>query len=74
MPMDKLRLCRIFRFLTEFFHSGNATPLFGLLHTVSDKDMKTTFLIQRKEPENCLILSLLFRLQPRGTGMEKTAL
>ncbi len=71
MPVDELRLCRIFRFLAEFFHSGNATPLFGLLHTVSNKNMKPSFLIQRKEPENRLKPALPYPVQGPGGGTEE---
>ena len=71
MPVNELRFCRVFRFLAEFFHSGNATSLFGLLHAVSDENMKTVFLIQRKEPENRLKPALPYPVQGPGGGTEE---
>ncbi len=71
MPVDELRLCRVFRFLAEFFHSGNTPSFSGLLYAVSDKDMKSTFLIQRKEPENCLKPALSYPAQGPGGDTEK---
>ena len=71
MAVNKLRLCRVFRFLAELFHSGHAFPFFGLLHTVPDEDMETVFLIQREEPENCLKPALPYLVQRLGGGTEE---
>ena len=68
MAVNKLRLCRVFRFLAELFYSGHAFSFFGLLHTVPDEDMETIFLIQREESEYCLKPTLPYLVQgPGGT-------
>lgn len=48
MPMDVFWLCRIFRFLEQFLHSGHTTSFFGSFHAVTYKDMEVPFFVKRR--------------------------